>query len=185
MKRIILFTIPVFFIMAWAISCHAMNKSQVIVLDDVTGLETRLAKFRQFIPIVAKEFIGIPYQYGGNPLISGSTDNSHLFYAIYAQAAQKAGLTFKRYMPMKILLANVTPISESEIQNGDLIVLKDNHTAMLYQVEKSGKIFCIYASHKRNKVLAFNSENLVFHVYWLENIKGFYRLLDDSLSLDN
>lgn len=150
------------------------------IVDDAS-FAARTDMFRQSIPGIAKAFIGIPYQYGGDPRVTGTTDNSHLFYTIYALAAQKAGMPFSEYLPMNFLLQHLRPVSENEIQNGDLIVLKDNLSAMLYQVDKTGKIYLIYASKKRREVLSFNSDNLVFHVFWLENLKGFYRLKESML----
>ena len=61
------------------------------------------------------------------------------------------------------------------------MVLNDDHMAMIYQIEDSGKIHLIYASGMRRQVLIFHSENPVFHVYWLENLNGFYRLSDTLL----
>ncbi|MCP4020584.1 MAG: C40 family peptidase [Desulfobacteraceae bacterium] len=147
-----------------------------------TSIEEQTAVFLKNIPDIAKEFIGIPYALGANPQESGSSDNSHLFFAIYNMAAQKAGLVYKSYLTMKALLRNVVEVDENNIQNGDLIVLKNGHAAMIYLVEDTGKIHLIYASAKRQQVLSFNSGNVIFHVYWLENLKGFYRLSNAMLS---
>jgi hypothetical protein len=141
--------------------------------------------FTQSIPSIAKQFIGIPYKLGGSPHQSGTSDNSHLFFSIYTLAAQKAGLSYKEYLPMKYFLRNIREIDENALKNGDLIVLDDDHTAMVYQVENTGKIHLIYASEKRQQVLSFNSDNIVFQVYWLENLKGFFRLSDAMLAPTN
>ncbi|MBT3178603.1 MAG: C40 family peptidase [Desulfobacula sp.] len=141
--------------------------------------------FRQSIPPIAKRFIGIPYKLGGSPPQSGTSDNSNLFFSIYNLAAQKAGLSYKKYMPMKYLLCNIREVDENNLKNGDLIVLNDDHTAMIYQVENTGKIYLIYASEKRQQVLSFNGDNIVFQVYWLENLKGFFRLSDIMLAPTN
>jgi hypothetical protein len=141
--------------------------------------------FRQRIPSIAKQFIGIPYKLGGNPPESGTSDNSNLFFSIYTLAAQKAGLSYKEYMPMKYFLRNIREVDENNLKNGDLIVLNDDHAAMIYQVENTGKIYLIYASEKRQQVLSFNSDNIVFQVYWLENLKGFFRLSDIMLAPAN
>lgn len=137
--------------------------------------------FIQSIPSIAKQFIGIPYKFGGNPRQSRTSDNSHLFFSIYTLAAQKAGLSYKEYLPMKHLLCRIKEVDENDLKNGDLMVLNNGYAAMIYQVENTGKIYLIYASEKRQQILSFNSENPVFHVYWLENLKGFYRLSDVML----
>ncbi len=137
--------------------------------------------FLQAIPSVAKQFLGIPYRYGQNPQISGATDNSYLFFSIYTLAAQQAGLTYKGYMPMKYLFRNVTPVSEDSVRNGDLMVLSNNLAAMVYQTEPWGKLYLIYASKKRQQVISFTSDNIVFKVYWMANFKGFYRIQDGLL----
>ncbi len=146
-----------------------------------TELQEQKKVFRQSIPAIAKQFKGIPYEYGGNPLQSKTSDNSHLFFAIYKLAAQKSGLSYKEYMPMRNLLKNIREIDENDLQNGDLMVLNDDHAAMIYQIEDNGKIHLIYASEMRRQILIFHSENPVFHVYWLENLNGFYRLSDTLL----
>lgn len=86
---------------------------------------------------------------------------------------------------MKYFLRNIREVDEKDLKNGDLIVLNDGHTAMIYQVENTGKIHLIYASEKRQQVLSFNSDNIVFQVYWLENLKGFFRLSDIMLAPAN
>jgi hypothetical protein len=142
------------------------------------GFDEQEKLFRQSIPQIAVEFIGIPYKYGGNPQQSGTTDNSHLFFSIYSLAAQKAGLFYKEYLTMKNLLKIIEEIDENDLKNGDLMVLNDGHTAMAYYVENTQKIHFLYSSEKRQQVLSFTSDHIVFHAYWLENLKGFYRLPD-------
>ncbi len=139
------------------------------------------ATFLQAIPSVAKQFLGIPYRYGQNPRLTGATDNSYLFFSIYTLAAQEAGLFYKGYMPMKYLLRNVTPVSDGAVRNGDLMVLNNNLAAMVYQTDSWGKLHFIYASEKRQQVISFTSENIVFKVYWMANFKGFYRIKDALL----
>ncbi|MCG8618664.1 MAG: peptidoglycan endopeptidase [Desulfobacterales bacterium] len=138
--------------------------------------------FQQHIPGIAEQYIGMPFQMGGNPRQTGSTDNSSLFYAIYATAAQRAGLTYRAYLPMRYLLENTSQVDEKTVQNGDLIVLDNNLAAMVYQVEPSGRLHFIYASEKRQQVIAFHSDNLVYQAYWVEHLRGFFRLNPDMLS---
>ena len=132
--------------------------------------------FRQNIPAVARQFIGTPYEYGGNPLTSGTTDNSYLFFAIYTTAAQRAGLTYHGYLPMINLLQHVRQVDPNQVQNGDLIVLNNQLTAMVFDVKDSGRLHLIYVSEKRRQVISFHSDNLVFEAFWLKNSTGFFRL---------
>ena len=118
---------------------------------------------------------------GDGPKQTGTTDNSWLFYSIYASAAAKAGLVYKTFMHMDLLLSNTQPVKAEDVQNGDLIVLENNLAAMVYQVEPSGRIHFIYASKKRGEVTIFNSENIVYHAYWLEHLKGFFRINENLL----
>lgn len=134
--------------------------------------------FRQNIPSIAQQFIGIPYKLGGDPRKTGTSDNSYLFFSVYSLAAQQAGMVYHGYLPMKNLLQRFSPVDERDLKNGDLMVLDNNLAALIYQVDASGRIHLIYASHKRQQVISFNSDNIVFQVYWLENLKGFYRLND-------
>ncbi len=137
--------------------------------------------FLKAIPLIAKQFLGIPYRYGQNPCLTGATDNSYLFFSIYTLAAQEAGLFYKGYMPMKYLLENVKPVPDGAVRNGDLMVLNNNLAAMVYQTEPWGKLYFIYASQKRQQVISFTSDNIVFKVYWMANFKGFYRIRDGLL----
>lgn len=91
------------------------------------------------------------------------------------------GLDYHGYLPMENLLENTRPISENQIQNGDLMVLNNQHAAMIFHIEDSGRLHLIYASEKRNQVITFHSDNLVFYSYWLENLLGFFRLKDPML----
>lgn len=137
--------------------------------------------FRRNIPEVARQFIGTPYEYGGNPLRSGTSDNSYLFFAIYTKAAQRAGLTYHGYLPMKKLLQNTRPIDENNVQNGDLMVLDNQLAAMVFHIEDTGRLHLIYVSEKRRQAITFHSDNLVFDAFWLKHMTGFFRLKDTML----
>lgn len=140
-----------------------------------------LTLFQQHIPGIAEQYIGMPVKLGGNPRLTGTTDNSSLFYTIYAAAAQRAGLTYKAYLPMRYLLANTSRVDQKAVRNGDLIVLNNDLAALIYQVDPSGRLHFIYASEKRRQVTSFHSENLVYQAYWLEHLRGFFRLDPDML----
>ena len=159
-----------------------MNYQKPIDKDGFAFEKHPKKEFRKNIPAVAGQFIGIPYQFGANPQVSGATDNSYLFFSIYTLAAQKAGLTYHGYLPMQRLLGNCSQVDPDKVQNGDLMVLTNGLAAMIFRVETSGKLHLVYASQKRSQVCSFNSDNLVFQVYWMENLKGFYRLSDTMLS---
>jgi hypothetical protein len=183
MKRNLIIVILILFsaVAVWGSIDKENNES---IKQDIT-LEQRKRLFRQNIPTIAIDFLGIPYKFGGNPQQSEATDNSHLFFSIYSLAAKKAGLSYKNYLPMKYLLGNLKEVNENDLKNGDLIVLNDDLAAMIYQVEKTGKIHLIYSSEKRQQVLSFTSDHVVFYAYWLENLKGFYRLPDTMLAPDD
>lgn len=185
MKQIVFIIFLVFCcsVSSWASKDKAAPVS--FVQDDEPSLEKKIKAFRENIPLIAKQYIGMPYKYGGNPLDSGTSDNSHLFFSIFYQAAKKANLSYNRYMTMETLLQNIQKVDEQHLQNGDFIVLKNNHTAMIYHVEPDGKLIFIYASEKRQQILSFNNRNLVFQVYWLRNLKGYYRLNENFLHHDN
>lgn len=181
MKKILLIPVLILFnaILAWGVPFEK---------NDFTGRPkgvipgAALEVFRQNIPPVARQFIGIPYEYGGNPSTTGTADNSYLFFSIYARAAQIAGLKYYGYMPMKNLLQHTRKVDENQLQNGDLMVLNNLHAAMIYNIETAtDRLFLIYASEKRRKVISFDSNIIVFDVFWLENLKGFYRLNDTML----
>ncbi|AQV00226.1 MULTISPECIES: hypothetical protein [Desulfococcus] len=143
--------------------------------------EASLAAVRNGIPGIAERYVGMPYAFGADPEHHGAADNSHLICAIYGEAARNAGFAFPGYMPMKMLLARTIRIHPDMVEPGDLMVLKDGHAAMIYHVEDAENFDLIYASLKRGKVVAFNSRNLVYEVYWRVHLDGFYRF-DPTLS---
>lgn len=145
------------------------------------SVSTAREVFRHNIPAAARQFIGTPYEYGGNPLTSGTTDNSYLFFAIYTTAAQRADLTYHGYLPMASLLKNVRQIAESQVQKGDLMVLDNQLAAMIFDIEDTGRIHLIYTSEKRRQVISFHSDNPVFDAFWLKNLNGFFRLKEVML----
>lgn len=163
---------------------HPQPLSSARTVDQVTGkmASSPATLFRQHIPFVAEQFIGMPVKMGGLPARTGTTDNSSLFFSIYAAAAKKAGLVYKAWLPMAYLLENTFAIPETEVENGDLIVLENGLAAMIYKKAPSGRLFMIYASEKRQQVTSFHSENLVYQAYWQEHLKGFYRLKPEMLS---
>jgi hypothetical protein len=145
--------------------------------------EDRMALFRRHIPAVAEQFIGMPYRHGGDGVAVAAIDNSHLFCLIYSQAAEKTGLRFSGYMPMKLLLRATRPIAPDQLMAGDLIVLTDNHAAMVYNVLDASRFLVIYVSQKRQRVITFNSQNAVYDAYWMKHLKGFYRIRNTLLRM--
>ena len=141
--------------------------------------------FENKISGIAERYIGLQYKLGGDPEKSATVDNSHLICLIYGKAAKQSGLKFRGYMPMKELLRNTIKIRRDELRNGDLIVLYDDHAAMIYKFENRDKFYMIYASFKRQQVISFNSKNVVFEAYWLKNLKGFFRLTKNMFIPDN
>lgn len=164
---------------AWGVQ---MNKDPLTDKpEDRSPAASAREVFRRNIPEVARQFIGTPYEFGGNPLASGTTDNSYLFFAIYTKAAQRAGLTYYGYLPLANLLRNVTRVDEDQVRNGDLMVLDNQLAAMVFHIDDSDRLHLIYVSEKRRKVITFHSDNLVFDVFWRRNMTGFFRLKDAML----
>lgn len=145
------------------------------------SLKVKKAAFREEISRIAEKYIGTPYRLGGHMGRSGTLDNSHLFCLIYFEAAKEAGMEFRGYMPMMMLLKNMVPVLPDEIKNGDLMVLQKGHAAMLYNVKDPHHFDLIYASLKRKQVISFSTNHLAFSVYWLRNLKGYFRLADRML----
>ncbi|MBN2126525.1 MAG: peptidoglycan endopeptidase [Deltaproteobacteria bacterium] len=148
-----------------------LPSSQAIAGEERRNLE-------QEIPAVAERFIGVPCSFGKGHAESGAVDNSHLFALIYHEAATRAGLEFRGYMPMEELLGNTIRVERDDLRNGDLIVLENGHAALIYKVESAEMFHMMYASLKREQVISFNSQNVAFDAYWLPNLKGFFRLTD-------
>lgn len=144
--------------------------------------EEKLSAFRDGIPGIAEKYIGMPYAFGADPDHQGKADNSHLLCAIYNEASQKAGLSFPGYMPMRVLLSHAVKVAPGELRSGDLMVLNDGQAAMIYRVKNPEHFDLIYASLKRGEVISFSSHNLVYEVYWLENLDGFYRIDPELLT---
>ncbi|MCP3941467.1 MAG: C40 family peptidase [Desulfobacteraceae bacterium] len=181
MKKFLLITILILCSAGPALCSNQTRAPKALEPDD-TPIGIQEAVFRQSIPSIANQFIGIPYEFGGNPQTSNTSDNSHLFFSIYTLAAQKAGLSYKGYLSMAYLLPKTRRVDKNDLKNGDLIVLKNNHAAMIYWIDEGNKMYFIYASEKRQQIISFNSENPVYQAYWVENLKGFYRLEDTMLT---
>jgi len=78
-------------------------------------------------------------------------------------------------MQMKELLAHSIKIQRMSLRNGDLIFLNNGHAAMIYNFKDQDHFNLIYASLKRKQVISFHCQNIVFKVYWIKNLKGYYR----------
>lgn len=136
----------------------------------------RLIDFTSSITEAAKKTVDLPFQNGGNPSTDRATDNSHLIFYIWQQAASKAGLSIGSYRPMQQLIADCQEIHLSELTNGDLIVLNDGNAGLIYGFsEENDGFYLIYASSNQKKVVSVKSKEL--KKYWLnqENKKGYYR----------
>jgi hypothetical protein len=61
------------------------------------------------------------------------------------------------------------------------MVLNNQLAAMVFDIEDNGRLHLIYVSEKRRQVISFHSDNLVFDVFWLKNMTGFFRLKEAML----
>lgn len=183
MKQILIILALIAIWGAPALASHPQSLSASQAVEQATGQVASSPEtlFRQHIPFVAEQFIGMPVKMGGLPARTGTTDNSSLFFSIYASAAKKAGLRYRAWLPMQYLLENTLSIPETDVENGDLIVLDNGLAAMIYKKDPSGRLHMIYASEKRQQVISFHSDNLVYQAYWQEHLKGFHRLQPDML----
>lgn len=169
----------IIFVSFFICMAHAGNSAEIVSVQNKKGiLENKISD-------IAEKYIGIPYGFGKDLEKSRALDNSHLFCLIYHEAAKQAGLRFKGYMPMKTLLRNTVEVQRDELKNGDLIVLNEGHAALIYKVGNRDNFRMIYASSKRRQVISFNSQNVVFEVYWLKNLKGFFRLTENMFTSDD
>lgn len=148
--------------------CHAESFAENVSTEHTQTFENRISE-------AAEQYIGLPYTFGGDPEKAGAADNSHLLCSIYENAASLAGLRFAGYMPMRMLMSHTMPIRQESLRNGDLMVLKDGHAAMIYNLKSPDHFDLIYASLKKQEVISFNSRNVVFEAYWLINLEGYYR----------
>jgi hypothetical protein len=148
----------------WAIPAEAAVRENIFL------------RFEEAVSLVARQYIGTPFGFGESAVESGAVDNSHLFHLIYSEAAQIAGMHYLGYAPMDRLLERTFQIPRRDIRAGDLIVLKDGLAAMIYRIESPDLFHMIYVSEKRREVISFNSGNVVYEVYWLEHLRGFFRL---------
>jgi len=149
------------------------------------SFENKKVVFINKLSEIAEKYIGIPYEYGGDFSQSESLDNSHLFYLIYSETAQKVGLKWKGYMSMENLLRQSIEVKRINLRNGDLVFLNNGHAAMVYKFKGYNDFNLIYSSLKRKQVITFHCQNIGFEIYWLNNLKGYYRPTEILLEENN
>ena len=162
-------------------SCGIVFHVNPATASETVSLGEKENIFSKKVTDLAEWFIDLPYKFGGDATNTSEIDNSHLICLIYGEAAKKADFRFSGYMTMKNLLQNTQEIDPHDIKVGDLIVLQNDHAALIYKFESDSKFYMIYASEKRQKVFSFNSHNAVYNAYWLKNLKGFFRLSNHML----
>ena len=141
-----------------------------------TLIQANRPSFERHITTAAERYIGTTYAMGRRDATTGALDNSRLFNLIYLEAAEKAGMRYLGYAPMEKLLERTLPVSPDKIRIGDMVVLQNGLAAMIYKFDNPEKFHMIYASQQRQRVISFNSRNLVCEVYWMKHLKGYYRL---------
>jgi hypothetical protein len=172
MKRVIRSILVIISMFSAVIALHPTAKS----VAETPLIEQKRLSFESALTIVAQQYIGIPIDFGILFERSGAMDNSHLFHLIYSEAAEIAGIRYLGYAPMRGLLERTAEVALDEIRVGDLVVLDNGLVAMIYKLESRDKFHMIYVSRKRQSVISFNSQNVVYEAYWLKYLKGFYRL---------
>lgn len=157
------------------------QKRIVKIKDEIKSNDNRLENFHLEVSRKANKYLGMSFKSGGDPEKGKGTDNSHLICSILKKSAEKIGLGFDKYMTMKDIIANSYEVGISDLQNGDLIVLKDGMIGLIYGMENPDSYYLIYASGSQKKVVTVESSSKSFRYYWLkpENKKGYYRLKDE------
>ena len=132
--------------------------------------------FKLAITEYAEKYLDLPLKMGADPQKDSATDNSHLICSIYNNAAKKAGFKQLNYEPMKNLLEHSEKITIADLDNGDVIALKNGMIGMIYGKEKQDSFYLIYVSNKAKKVISLESTE--FSKYWLnpKNKQGYFRL---------
>ena len=88
-------------------------------------------------------------------------------------------------MPMDGLLKQSIEVQRINLRNGDLVFLNNGHAAMVYKFKDYDNFNLIYSSLKRKQVITFHCKNVGFQIYWLNNLKGYYRPTDILLEENN
>ena len=145
-------------------------------LAQIPLTEKTRERFETALTAAAESFIGRPYDIAGEAEHDDALDNSHLFHAIMEKACQDAGIRYLGYAPMEELMDRTDRVAGEDLRIGDLIVLDNGLTAMVYKFENPDAFYMIYVSEKRQRVVSFSNFNVVFDVYWQKNLKGYYRL---------
>jgi len=146
-------------------------------------MERQREAFENAVNTVARQYVGIPADFGLPFQNTGAMDNSHLFNLIYGEAAKMAGMRYLGYAPMERLMERTDRVSaQDRIRIGDLVVLNDGLAALIWGKESPDQFNMIYVSGKRRSVITFNSRNVVYEAYWLKYLKGFYRLTPYNFS---
>ena len=92
--------------------------------------------------------------------------------------SQQAGFTMLEVL-IAIVVLSIGLLGVAGMQANSL---KNNHAAMITRCSENGELQLVYASEKRQQVITFNSHHVVYEVYWLKHLKGFYRLTGEMIT---
>ena len=164
--------IIIFSILSFAIVLHPTGES----VAGTSLIQQKRLRFESAVTMVAQQYIGISNDFGMTSGSSGEMDNSHLFHLIYSEASKIAGMRYLGYAPIKKLLERTFSVAADAVRVGDLIALDNGLVAMICKFENRAKFHMIYVSRKRQSVISFNNQNVVYEIYWVKKLDGFYRL---------
>lgn len=115
----------------------------------------------------AKQYLGVPYRWGGESLEEGGFDCSGLVYFVFA----KHGIQLKRTADLQFLQG--VPIAKSDLEPGDLVFFSSNGKTITHVGIYSGDEQFIHAPRTGRNV-SFDSLN---STYYKRVYKGARRIL--------
>ena len=133
------------------------------------------------VPVTARKYVGIPYQWGADPDETNGSDCSHLVSAVTRNSLSGSGFKLHTsYFNTDDIKKNSFPISESDVRVGDIVFFRDkdgpsdaNHAGIVTD-RQGDQIFFIQASSSKG-VMVISTKAESWKEYWQQRFDSYRR----------
>lgn len=138
----------------------------------------------QRVPSVSAGYLGMPYQWGGNPDKTRGADCSHLISAVTRNSLKGTGYRFAPYYLNTVMIKeNSLPIPRDEVTVGDIVFFDQlkkkggSYHAGIVTGRRGEEIFFTHASSSKGVIETSTDSDSWIH-YWRQRLDSFRRWKD-------
>ncbi len=168
-------------VLAWLLSACATLPDSLKPTAPQAGDHMVYRVLEKNVPMTARKYVGIPYQWGADPDKTNGSDCSHLVAAVTRNSLSGSGFKLHTtYFDTDDIKKSSFPVKKSDVRVGDIVFFRDEDGpskakhAGIVTARKGNTIFFIQASSSKG-VMVTSTEEEGWKEYWKQRFDSYRR----------